>query len=289
MALEQPVRELAHPVRAEVEADRRIESRVEPRRSVDDDRLDELVGDPARVARADRLDRIVDVLPDSVDDGVDRAVRALPVLVAVHRVVAADDGCNALGREGRKVVCSSMGRHVTSVGERVDPGAIRHGLAHRQLEQGAQVIDVRVHTAARDETEQMDGTAALACAAERSDQCRVREQRAVADRRVSPGQVLQEDAARADREMPDLGVAHLALWQPDRSARRGDLRVRIALPEPVEDRCSVRARPRSPGPVEQCPGRRGSRALRGEAPRPGTALQRMAGSREAPPTRAPST
>ena len=99
------------------------------------------------------------------------------------------------------------------------------------------MIDVRVHTAARDETEQMDGTAALACATERTDQCRVREQRAVADRRVYPDQVLQEDAARADREMADLGVAHLALWQPDCSARRGDLRVRIALPEPVEDRC----------------------------------------------------
>ena len=44
----------------------------------------------------------------------------------------------------------------------------------------------------------------------------VLEERAVLDRLVDPQQVLLDDRARAEVEVPDLGVAHLPLGQADR-------------------------------------------------------------------------
>ena len=69
------------------------------RPAAEDGRDDELVGDPGRVARADRLDRIGGLDTLAVDDRVEGELRPLPALVAVHRVVAAGDGGDPLGRE----------------------------------------------------------------------------------------------------------------------------------------------------------------------------------------------
>ena len=87
--------------------------------------------------------------------------------------------------------------------------------------------------------------------------------------------------------MPDLGVPHLAGGQADGLARCGERRVREQAPEGVEDRRL--------GELDGVP-----RARRGEAPaieddqryeREAAVRHRLekdAGSREAPPTRAPS-
>ncbi len=56
--LEQSLGELARAVGPEVEEDRRVGRRIEPRPPFDDDRLDELVRDTAVVARLDGLDRV---------------------------------------------------------------------------------------------------------------------------------------------------------------------------------------------------------------------------------------
>ena len=58
---------------------------------------------------------------------------------------------------------------------------------------------------------------------------------AVRDRPVHALEVLQQDAARSDREVPDLRVAHLAVRQADGLSRRRERRVRVAGPERVED------------------------------------------------------
>jgi len=55
------------------------------------------------------------------------------------------------------------------------------------------------------------------------------------DRPVHAHEILEEDAARADRQVPHLRVPHLARRQADGLARRGELRVRIFAPQPVED------------------------------------------------------
>ena len=88
-----------------------------------------------------------------------------------------------------------------------------------------------MHAAVRDETQQMHVLAAL----EGGAQDRVVEELARLDRLVHAHEVLEEDAARADGEMPDLGVAHLAGRQADRLAGRLQRRMRVRAPEAVED------------------------------------------------------
>ena len=55
------------------------------------DRLDELVRDAGLVARLDRGHSVLRRSPRAVHDGTQRAVGAVPALVAVHRVVAPAD------------------------------------------------------------------------------------------------------------------------------------------------------------------------------------------------------
>ncbi len=111
---------------------------------------------------------------------------------------------------------------------------------------------------------------------------------------VDARQVLLDDRARAEVEVPDLAVAHLALGQPDGPAAGGQLRVRIARPEVVEDG-RLGERDALPGPSGATPQPssttrqpRGRRYVtqRGAA---STIAANAAGSSEAPPTSAPST
>ena len=73
------------------------------------------------------------------------------------------------------------------------------------------MVDVRMDAAVRDEPEQMDVLASFEGAAKSF----VLEELAGLDRPVHPHEVLEEDAARADRQVPHLGVAHLALREAD--------------------------------------------------------------------------
>ena len=127
----------------------------------------------------------------------------------------------------------------------------------------------------------------FARALEGADERGVLEERAVADRDVHALEILEEDPARADREMADLGVAHLALGQPDRLARGLQRRVRIFAPEPVEDG-RLRELDRVAGS-----GRRAAPAVEDDERYEVDAARQIAakesGSSEAPPTRAPST
>jgi len=70
---------------------------------------------------------------------------------------------------------------------------------------------------------------------EGGQQRRVLEERAVADGGIHALEILEENPARADRQVADLGVAHLPGRQPDRLAGGREGRVRVLAPEPVED------------------------------------------------------
>ena len=148
------------------------------------------------------------------------------------------------------------------------------------------MFDVRVDTAVGDEPEEVHISAALLRPLEGAVERRVLEERAVADRDVHALEILEEDPARADREMADLGVAHLALRQPDRLSRGLQRRVRKLAPEPIEDR-----RPRELDRVAG-PRRRAAPAVEDDERYEVDAARQIAakesGSSEAPPTRAPS-
>src|SRR5229473_2043403 len=58
-------------------------------------------------------------------------------------------------------------------------------------------------------------------------------ERAVLQRLVDPGQVLVDDAARADVEVADLGIPLLAFGQPDRLAGSRERRMRPPPPQGV--------------------------------------------------------
>ena len=77
-------------------------------------------------------------------------------------------------------------------------------------------------------------------------------ERPVGHRIVDPGEVLAHDRAGAEVEVTDLGVAHLALGQPDGPAAGGQLRVRVGRPQRVEHRGA--------GEVHGVPGPRGGQA-----------------------------
>src|SRR6266487_1119767 len=144
--------------------------------------------------------------------------------------------------------------------------------------------------AVRDEPEQVDVGAALFRPLERADERGVLEERSIRDRAVHALEVLVEDPARADRQMTDLGVAHLAVRQADRLTGGVERRVRVTRPEGVEHRRLgqldriPRAGSRDAPPIEDDERyKRESRA----------AVSQIAvndsTSRDAPPTSAPST
>jgi hypothetical protein len=71
---------------------------------------------------------------------------------------------------------------------------------------------------------------ALARTPERRYESFVLEEGAVGDRTVDALKVLIEYAAGADRQMADLGVAHLSRRESDGLTRRGESRVRVLSP-----------------------------------------------------------
>ena len=146
---------------------------------------------------------------------------------------------------------------------------------------------MRVDAAVRDEPEQVHVAASLARTLECADERRVLEERTVADRDVHALEILEQDPTGADCEMTDLGVAHLALGQAHGLTRCLQGRVRIAAPEPVEDRC-LRELDRIARP-----GRRAAPTVEDDERYEVDAARQIAvkesGSSDAPPTRAPST
>src|SRR5690606_32412599 len=122
--------------------------------------LDELVRDALRVAGLQRLGRVVENVAGEVGraGGGGEAVsglRARPAAVAVHRVVAPDDGADApdadlsgLRLEVADVARAGLGIGVAPVGEGVDPDLVLgQPLAGGQFEKRVEVAEVRVDAA----------------------------------------------------------------------------------------------------------------------------------------------
>ena len=153
------------------------------------------------------------------------------------------------------------------------------------------MVDVRVHSAVRDEPEQMDVSPAFARAPERGDERRVLGERAIGDREVHAGEVLKENSPRADREVTDLRISHLPGWQPHGLTRRGESRVREAFPEGVEHRRSRELdRIPRPGRCDTPPVENDEDDRSHRAPAPARQISSNDWtSSEAPPTSAPST
>ena len=171
-----------------------------------------------------------------------------------------------------------MRRDVAAVREGVDPRALG-----REPQQRLQVLEVGVHAAARDQTEQVH----VAAPVERRLQSGVLEEGAVRDRTVDPLQVLVEHAPRADRQVADLRVPHLARRSPTASPGALIVVCGHSAQRPVEDGCL--------GQLDRVPRawRRAAPAVEDDQDYRSAAIRHSAvndsTSSEAPPTRAPST
>ena len=168
--LGEPGRDLAHPVGAEVER-QHVVARPDQRLLADRGRDDELVGlvalVPAARTAASPLSALV--LGLALDEQREREIRAVPALVAVHRVVAARHGADAgaparLGARRldlRQRVGARRGRGVAAVREGVD-----HEIGHVELrpepDQRLQMRLGGMHAAARHEADEMHALGALA-------------------------------------------------------------------------------------------------------------------------------
>src|SRR3954451_4855751 len=152
-------------------------------------------------------------------------------------------------------------------------------------DQRLEVTQARVHAPVAHEPDQMDPRPA-----HRVDQDLVEGQRALLDGFVDPRQVLLDHRAGAEVQMPDLAVTHLPLGQPDGSAARRQLGMRVARPQIVEHRGVgeldrvAGSRRGEPPPVEHDEADR--RMGHGAA---AVIAANDSGSSDAPPTSAPST
>ena len=232
--------QLPGPVGAEVDEDRDVAGGGTVV-VADHRRPHELVGLLTLVGGFDRLDRAGGPQPLAVDDRVVGELGPLPTGVAVHRVVAAADGADPprlaqpafeLGDVG----ATAVRQRVAAVGEGVEDD-VGDALLRGQLDRRLDVLPAGVDAAVGDQPQQVQAPArAAAGVLAGGQQRRVLEEAAVGDRVVDPGQVLLDDRAGAEVEVADLGVAHLAVGEADVAALGGELGVRVALPEGVEDR-----------------------------------------------------
>ena len=187
---------------------------------------------------------------------------ALPALVAVHGVVAADHRGDAHAGQVRHVVQQrpqllrrGARRGVAAVGQGVD--GHRNARRGKDARQRRRVALVAVHAARRGEAEQVAGAAGGAQLGDEAGQHRRRRERAVRHRRVDPRQVLHHHPPGADVEVPDLGVAHLPFRQADIVAGGAQEGARPGRPQRVEGRACGPGGRRCPPPPRASPSHRG--------------------------------
>jgi hypothetical protein len=139
------------------------------------------------------------------------------VLVSIHRVVAARDRDDPgpFRHKLGEVAAGRRRRDVAAVGEGVDVRPLGHPFPACEVEQGPQVVDVRVDAAVGDQAEQVDVASSLLRPPEGACERRALEELAVLDRAVDPHQVLEDHAPGADRQVADLGVPHLSRRETD--------------------------------------------------------------------------
>jgi hypothetical protein len=173
------------------------------------------------------------------DDGPIGLLDSVPAFVAIHGVIAARhggdrNGFRQRGEETLDVLARGLRWRVAAVGECVHPR--RHAGIGEELGQRRGLILVRMHTARRHQAEQMTGAAAVFEFFDQFHKGRCAIDLAFGDRVVDARQVLHHHASGADIEMPDLGIAHLAVGQADLLAGGAQEAVRAGLPKPVEGR-----------------------------------------------------
>src|SRR6266481_51957 len=186
----------------------------------DYDGLDEFIGDVLFVALLQRGDGIVGFgFRFAVDEGAVGEFDALPAVVTVHRVIAADEGGDFADAEFAHSlleladeVAAAVGWRVAAVHETVDEDLFDFPLLGH-FKKSEKVVDVRMHAAVAEEADEMQ--LALAAALHGLLEERNLVELLVGDEEIDTGDVHVYDAAGADVEVADFAVAHLAFGEAD--------------------------------------------------------------------------
>jgi hypothetical protein len=203
--------------------------------AVDNDGLDELVGLASLVALGKGCDRVARLLTLAGDKTLHADLDAVPALVAVHDVVTADNRrdltkANLLG-EGQQVLevtLTALGVAVAAVTKEVNVD-LGHTNLLSDLEERLEVVDVRVHTAIRDQTAKVQSTVALLGPLEAPDHVLDLVHLAILDGFVNADHVLPHNPAGTNVQVADLGVAHEALGETNGEGRGIDLGVALGV------------------------------------------------------------
>ena len=201
--------------------------------AIDDNGLQELVSLTSLVALLDSLDGVGRLLALAFEDADHGLLNTLPALVAVHGEVTSNNGSDLAETDLLSVVDDSLhvagtglGVGITTVTEEVDVD-LGHADLLGDVEESEKVVDVRVDTTVRDQTEQVQTAVALLCAGEALDDVVDLVEFALLDGLVDADNVLPDDSAGANVQVTDLTVSHETLGKTD-SERRG-FELRVAL------------------------------------------------------------
>ena len=237
LGVEEGAQDLPHPVGAEVDAEE-PRARLHPAVVADRRGLDELVGLAAGVGGLDGGERVGLAAPLAEPDRPPGALHPVPAVVPVHGEEAARHRADRdarqpldLGEEGGKLRPSGPRPDVAAVGDEVEDD--RHAPLRQRAGGGGDVALVAVDAAGAGETQHVGGAARLP---EPGGEARHRGpvgEVPPGDGLVDARQVHQDDAARADGGVADLGVAHLPLRQADVGAVGHEGGMRAAREEVV--------------------------------------------------------
>ena len=185
-------------------------------------RLHELVAFAARIGlleRGQRIARLVERL--ALREQVVGGLHAFPALVAVHRIVASDDGGDAPGFELRAFVLQQRERRGGAPGRRVAPVEkrvhthIRDAGRGRQFDHGGDLQLMAVHPARRQQAEDVQCRMIRTRGGGSLIQHRIGEKLAVINRGFDARVILVNHATRPDVEVADFRIAHLRGGQAD--------------------------------------------------------------------------
>ena len=198
------------------------------------DRLDELVGHVGVVGLLHGGDHVRRRLADTVHELIVGHLHTLPALVAIHRIVTADDRRDD-ARRLRRMALQRLNETLAAV--RVGIAAVHEAVYIGMLDavglgdvaEFVEVVDRRVHAAVRHEAHEVHVHALRLGVLESRLHLRVLHDRTVLAGAVDLHQILIDHAARTDIEVSHLGVAHLPVGQPHVLAVGMQLRMGILL------------------------------------------------------------
>ncbi len=167
---------------------------------------------------------------------------AIPTVVAVHGVVAANDRGHAAFTEGGKLVFkgfqggfSAARRGVTTIKEGVQVDFFRPFFCG-QLDHRHNVVFVTVDTTGREQTHNVYRFACGGGFLNRAGQHRVCKEGAFFNFNIQTGQILVDNASGTQVDVSNFGVAHLTIGQTHFQAGRINQCMRTLCPQCIHDR-----------------------------------------------------